>query len=461
MQTPYSEFNISGSVSDVIGALQNILARSQVIIPVLETSYSTFPNTDHSTVELERQSVVNIIAERQQQLATVLHEISGLEAVIDGVGSIFAERRQQLDAEISDLKAVMDSVNNIHQAVLENKEKITQSMNLHKGLLSALWRLPTEILSQIFNHCLPENIFFLSPLNLPVKAPILLTRICRRWREVAVGTPGLWCRLYVEADDKKMLKAPFCYDLWLKRSRGRPLSLDLGYHYSTKLRSLLRPYMNHITSLHVYVDYFRGRYPQLFATDLLALQELGIRGMSNHDIPIIAQSISQLPSTMRSLKIFDMGLFFDIEPLSSFSPVWAHLTDVQIAVRHPNVFLHLLQLCPNLSSLNTHIAMDQREPLKSFTHIKLQSLCILYHDSLTRTLSELLNALLLPNLHALEARYNTSWPHEDMKAFLARSKCSLETLTIGGGATITDAQQAEYVSLAPSLKVVYHNSSYS
>ncbi|KAG2089435.1 uncharacterized protein F5147DRAFT_841120 [Suillus discolor] len=306
MQTAYSELNVSDSVSDILGTLQNIIARS--INPVLETPYSRFPNTDHSTIELERQSVINIIARRQQQLDTVLYELLGLEAVIDSVVSIIAERRQQSDAvldDTSDLEAVMDSVKNHHQQVVEKKEKIMQSMNLHKGLLSALWCLPTEILSQIFNHCLPENIFFLSPLSLPVKAPILLTRICRRWKEVAVGTPGLWCRLYVEADDKDMLKAAFCYDLWLKRSRGRPLSLELGYYYWTKLRSLLRPYMSQITSLHVHhVDYFRGRHPQLFATDLPVLQELAIRlgEMSNDDIPTIAQSISQLPSTMRSLK---------------------------------------------------------------------------------------------------------------------------------------------------------------
>jgi len=71
----------------------------------------------------------------------------------------------------------------------------------------------------------------------------------------------------------------------------------------------------------------------------------------------------------------------------------------------------------------------------------------------------LLNALLFPNLRALEARCKTSLPHEDMKALLVRSKCPLETLTVGGGVTITDAQRAEYVSLIPSLEVVVDHSS--
>ncbi|KAG2095481.1 uncharacterized protein F5147DRAFT_718561 [Suillus discolor] len=357
----------------------------------------------------------------------------------------------------------MDSVKNLCQQVVEKKEKIMQSMNLHKGLLSALWRLPTEVLSQIFNHCLPETKVW-PPSTL--RAPMLLTRICQRWREVAVGTPDLWCRIYVEADDRGWEQAAFCYDLWLKRSRGRPLSLELGYHYSTKLRSLLQPHMSRIKFLRVSIDCFRGRRPQLFATDLPALQELTILGMTNHDIPTIAQSISRLPSTMRSLFI-DMGPFFDIEPLSSFGPVWAYLTDVQIAVCHPNAFLHLLQLCPNLSSLNVHVGFDQREPMESFMHTKLQSLCILHDPLLTRPLSDLFNALSLPNLRVLEARRNScnasSWSHEDVKALLARLKWPLETLTIGGqvtNLTITDAQRAEYVSLIPSLKVVNHGSTY-
>lgn len=288
---------------------------------------------------------------------------------------------------------------------------------------------------------------------------MLLTRICRRWREVAVDMPSLWCRLYVEVDDRDWQRAAFFYDLWLKRSRGCPLSLALGRYHSTKLRNLLQPYITHITSLIVPIRSFQGECPKLFITDLPALQELAILGMTTPDIPTIAQSISRLPSTMRSLKVIDMRPFFDIDSLSSFSPVWAHLADVQIAIYHPNAVLHLLQLCPNLSSLTLRLAFDQIEPLKSFTHTEIQSLHIHYDALLTRPLSGLLNALSLPKLRALEARRNAPWPHEDMKSLLARSKCALETLMFGGRVTMTDAQRAEYVALIPSLTVVVDHSS--
>ncbi|KAG2132906.1 uncharacterized protein EDB93DRAFT_1331548 [Suillus bovinus] len=351
MQTAYPRFNVSDSVSDIFGELQNLLARSQVIIPDLETPYSRFPNTYCSTIEVEGQSVINIISERQQQLDAVLREISGLNAITN-------------------------SIEKNYQQAVEKKEKITQSINLHKGVTSTLWRVPAEVLSQIFHHCLPKTTSS-SPSSL--KAPILLTRICRRWREVAVNTPDLWCRLYLEANNTDMRRAAFCYDLWLKRSRGCPTSLRLGHNHSTDVHRLLHPYMTRITSLRTYVDCFRGKRPHLRATDLPALQELVIAEMTNRDIQTIPRFISRLPSTMRTFKVIDTRLFFDIDLLSSFSPIWAHLTDVQIPVCHPNAFLHLLQLCPNLSSLNVRLSVLQSVPLKTFTHTKLESLCVPNH----------------------------------------------------------------------------------
>lgn len=122
-------------------------------------------------------------------------------------------------------------------------------MNLHKGV-SRLWRLPTEVLSQIFHRCLPES-------NCPseLEAPgMSLTAVCRRWREVAVDTPSLWCRVSVGFDELPYRyledSQAFRYDVWLKRSQGRPLSLALICEAddSTMLQNLLQPYTIQILS---------------------------------------------------------------------------------------------------------------------------------------------------------------------------------------------------------------------
>ncbi|KAJ7751712.1 hypothetical protein B0H16DRAFT_1211046, partial [Mycena metata] len=47
--------------------------------------------------------------------------------------------------------------------------------------------LPVEVTTEIFVHCLPEN-----PILSGKLAPLLLGRICRKWRDIAYGHPRLW-----------------------------------------------------------------------------------------------------------------------------------------------------------------------------------------------------------------------------------------------------------------------------
>ncbi|KAJ6602675.1 hypothetical protein DFH09DRAFT_899670, partial [Mycena vulgaris] len=52
--------------------------------------------------------------------------------------------------------------------------------------------LPPEIVSQIFEHCLPTS---RQPRARSYEAPLSLTHICHRWRKIAHRTPALWSTL--------------------------------------------------------------------------------------------------------------------------------------------------------------------------------------------------------------------------------------------------------------------------
>ncbi|KAG1751862.1 hypothetical protein EDB19DRAFT_1824738 [Suillus lakei] len=179
--------------SGLIGALQKTT-------PDLETPYSIFPNIDYSAINAKNLGIVAIVTERQQQLDAVLNEISGLEGI-------------------------MDSVKNLHQQLVGKKENFFQSMNLHKGLVSALWRFPTEVLSQIFHYCLPEYHRWCRGYSSDRDVPMQLAAICRRWRDVVVDMPSLWCRLHRRNPGDWEQVASY-YDSWLKRAREFPLSLS-------------------------------------------------------------------------------------------------------------------------------------------------------------------------------------------------------------------------------------------
>jgi hypothetical protein len=434
-QQTSSQENVNLSpASEIISALQIIL-RSQAMTSELETPYSrtTFPNPNHCAIELENQSIRAIITDRQQQLDATLHDISSLETVID-------------------------KINHLHRQLTEQKDKIISSITLHKRLVSPLWRLPTEVLSHIFVHCLPQDKYLLPAWKL---APVLLTKICRRWKEVAVGTPSLWCRLNASSLPIKSLeKVPFCLDLWLKRSRGCLLSLKLitsSYFLgpdSTELRSLLQPYINQISSLHI-SNYMPCDHYEPLLKDLPALQEL-IVGRS-----LPKQCFSRLPPTLRNFKLIH-GLLGDL--LSpSCEPVWANLTNVDINTYHPSKFLHLLRICPNLCSLVIHVESgDETGIFEPLVHIKIQSLRIIINQSssyigISNPLPGLLNALSLPSLRTLEV-CGVPWPHKEFKSFLTRSNCPLETVILGAEAKMRRKQRAECVALIPSLEVLVSQS---
>lgn len=432
MQTANST-NLSPA-SEIISALQIIL-RSQAMIPDIETPYSrtTFPNPNHCAIELKDQSINAIIIDRQQQLDATLHDISSLETVIN---KIFNLRRQ----------------------LTEQKEKLISSITLHKRLVSPLWRLPTEVLSIIFVHCLPEDKYLNPELKL---APILLTRVCRQWREVAVGTPSLWCSLKVPFDFRIQEKVPFCLDAWLKRSQGRLLSLALTciFGNSTRLRSLLQPYISQISSFLIRCRLYYDK-PEPLLQDLPALHELVI------DKLIDKQCFSRLPPTLRSLKLIESSL--DSKFLLSCKSVWANLTDVEISRIHPTVVLPLLQLCPNLCSFAICLTSKGATISKPLLHVKITFLRIIIDDdvpasflgiddSIPTTLPDLFNAFSFPNLRTLEV-HGAPWPHEEFKAFVTRSNCPLETMIVGDGAKMRRKQRAEVMALIPSLEIVISRS---
>ncbi|KAG1863553.1 hypothetical protein DFJ58DRAFT_213219, partial [Suillus subalutaceus] len=178
---------------------------------------------------------------------------------------------------------------------------------------------------------------------------------------------------------------------------------------------------------------------------------------------VIAQSIMNHLLTLRSLKISRLSFSFDLADFDPFkNSRWPYLTHVGINVCQQNILLRLLQQAPNLSSAKISIDLVYTGqpsgpplPVEPFTHTKLQVLHINCPRSLP-PLPNLLNALSLPNLREFMASSAWMWwPHEEFKAFLARSKCPLEFLSFGdGNRAALDELRAEYIALIPSLEVV-------
>ncbi|KAG2143806.1 uncharacterized protein EDB93DRAFT_1228660 [Suillus bovinus] len=365
--------------------------------------------------------------------------------------TISAPQSIQLDAIMHGVTS-QNRVSRRHRKRIQEKAKIVQSNNSHKKFSSAIWRLPTEIIVQIFLYCIPEKAA-LTPA--PFMAPMLLTRVCRRWREIAVDMPSLWRNLRLKLGHGNWQQRAFCYDAYLRRSRGRQISLTLAEcddNNWAELRSLLQPYVNQISSLCVWLSSGDSSFP-LVISDFGGLEELVVYTDSSNPV----QAFAQLPPNMRTLKLLD--LWYNFQVLSSFKPLaWASLTHLEVAVEGLDSFPCLLRLCPNLLSLSMigifTAAVETSETLK---HTKLQTLRLSGDFHLQMSVIEILglfNDITLPNLRVLEVRNLGKWAHEEFKAFMTRSRCPLESLIFGGVVMTTDRQLAEYATLFPSLKIV-------
>ncbi|KAJ6478201.1 hypothetical protein C8R45DRAFT_1216435 [Mycena sanguinolenta] len=102
-----------------------------------------------------------------------------------------------------------------------------------QGVVYPILSLPTEIITAIFAACLPEN----SRRRISHKhAPLLLMRVCRRWKDIAVSTSELWNFLHIRClnvsppSDKTMVLRGVLSGSWFSRAQSRPLSLTVYRH---------------------------------------------------------------------------------------------------------------------------------------------------------------------------------------------------------------------------------------
>ncbi|KAJ7913595.1 hypothetical protein B0H13DRAFT_1482749, partial [Mycena leptocephala] len=83
-------------------------------------------------------------------------------------------------------------------------------------------RLPCEISSEIFIHCLPP----VDDVYPRLSDPLLLLSICTLWSKIALSTPQLWANLIVQIPSVVTAEFAKLLDGWLQRARGNPLFLS-------------------------------------------------------------------------------------------------------------------------------------------------------------------------------------------------------------------------------------------
>ncbi|TDL18144.1 hypothetical protein BD410DRAFT_901047 [Rickenella mellea] len=103
---------------------------------------------------------------------------------------------------------------------------------------TTIQKLAPEVLTEIFLRCVAissDEYSNLCQLRDPSQAPLLLGRVCSRWRMVSVSSPDLWSNLTIEdhfSSQENIKKDLVAANLWISRSGSRPLSIRINFGWT-------------------------------------------------------------------------------------------------------------------------------------------------------------------------------------------------------------------------------------
>ncbi|KAK7018410.1 hypothetical protein R3P38DRAFT_2982623 [Favolaschia claudopus] len=295
---------------------------------------------------------------------------------------------------------------------------IVERQNLRDTLDAVIYpvsSLPPEILSHIFVRCLSSK--------RPAKhlAPLLLTQICRLWREIALATPELWQAVALNARRDMVAHAhqnpERLLEMWLDRSATLPLTLSLG-----GLQSLVDMAMTH-----------HDRWCEVTLESDAAITEPEARGKVFSNLRVLELTDwSQDPHTVviENAPVLKEVHFtvFSIENMNLRLP-FAQIEKIGFQTfDNAATCVPILLQCTNLVHIDTKtLVVQTMTDLFLDPHVTLDSVESLNINYIGSTI---VPHVTLPALRQLTLSEEVDTAVGPFRALSARSGCSLQELTI-------------------------------
>ncbi|KIM91283.1 hypothetical protein PILCRDRAFT_810534 [Piloderma croceum F 1598] len=346
-------------------------------------------------------------------------------------------------AHVSRIEEDLARLQILQTQLVHKRNEALACVDQHKYLLSPIRRLPAELLAVIFSFCLPtrseqfdlrseeEDLWRKRYFSINCReAPLLLGRVCRLWRAVALSTPSLWSSFSTAMIDTSMPHHTTSgAQTFLSRSGACPLSLSFGLGLATRaLRNVVNTFASHSRrwqSLDLRVERMdvitelnqvKGAIPLL---ETLTLRVDG-RYSSSDQCPF--RGIFEVAPSLRKFHLSSK-----LQPLQIKIP-WSQLTCFIWTgwSEHLEDYTNILRSCPNLTYCSFHFIPEPDNITQDLhvTHPNLRALFISYPTGLIG----FLGCITLPALRALRLAGRTQPPLSGAPFALLfqRSSCVLD-----------------------------------
>ncbi|KAJ7368766.1 hypothetical protein DFH08DRAFT_832193 [Mycena albidolilacea] len=339
-----------------------------------------------------------------------------------------------LRAQVSDLYSAISR----QERILDDMRSRLQDLQSQlESIAYPILTLPPELVSEIFIHCLPAERF--TDVVNPSEAPLLLTHVCRAWRQIAISTPALWATF----DINDMLSLPRIAEItqtWFERARKCPLTVSIrGY----------LPTVHDDKALGDFMDTFRRHSREVrfleLQLDLLDLYTISSDSLEVEDFPMLQKlSISLEDNSgedpadfdplvrLKNVPLLHEVLITVVGPSLVVLP-WQQLTKFTGKSYYAEECLDAIRLMPNLVDC-AFSAFEERDGdvdrLEAVSHPNMQHLTLLATGFYPPSCAHIIRLLTLPALQTLVFSGTDNFDAEELNSFLQRSSPPLRKLAV-------------------------------
>ncbi|EGO03116.1 hypothetical protein SERLA73DRAFT_70570 [Serpula lacrymans var. lacrymans S7.3] len=339
--------------------------------------------------------------------------------------------------QLESIKHLKDELHDLREFE-RNEGQAMEYIQSAEALLSPVRHMPPEIISRIFECCIPPG----GSRPRASEAPLVLGRVCRTWRRIYLSTPCLWTHLSLHFPIKvsrwfptleKHIKA---LTYWLEHARSLPLFLsviydaesfirlsvpskELGGRFQTycHLMSVIQANLGHLGGLSFVMPAIA--FTQDIFDDLLRcpMPELKYLQLFPNDVRIPSVDLSlklQLQlNHMHAPRLRSLAIGFRCNNVIEVPVPWGQLTDLYL--RHGidstnpaatlDDYFCILQKCSNLRSFAFTVAHDRFQKAATSVTIPRLEIFDVFVVSFACQLGEFMSVLELPRLQQLHIRY--------------------------------------------------------
>lgn len=351
------------------------------------------------------------------------------------------------------------------ESLCARRDELHDHTNRYRIAIAPYKCLPPEILRTIFVACLPESVY-LPPR--PDEAPLLLTRICSSWRELALGTQELWCHFEVMLSTRawKNNNALTSLREWLNRCPDRELSFKVN---TAPRAPFPLPGLRHpILPVDLIIPHTL-RIRKLEMQNISGEQMSALITLPLGSFPLLEEvNVFLRDSWMFRMEPWEATAFRDARKLTSvsicgfdgtFNPAALGLPWDQLRVLHVDTLLNdptgchaMLKLCAQLQEVSLRVMRIEDSTSRLIarlppTHLPhLRTLLIRFES--TAYHGKFIEPFELPSLHTLQTRFD--WRHDALglddaancyAELISRSACPIQRLYIGRNSSELDLEK--------------------